>query len=391
MSKIVFFLFLDVLAFSGVLVSTLPFLVSDLGGNILMITIIFASFSFFQFFSSPIWGSLSDRFGRKPLIILNCVAEIIANFILAISTNLTTVFISRLIAGIFKSNVSVGTAYIADITTEKNRAKGMGMFGMAFGLGFTIGPMLGGLIAGSNYTFESLSNVAWIAFLINIINLIFVIFFLKEPKKIQGRIHSKIFDKFSNQLTFLFERKLSIFFLIIFIIYFGFTGMEGIFAIWINETFNWGPQEVGLIMLYAGICQIVVQGFILRYLLNFFNEVQLIKSGFIFLITGFLLISTNQFYILLIAVAFLCYGIGVSNPCLNSIVSKNCNKNKKGLALGAAYSAQSIARFTGQPFAGLLFLYFGKDMPFITNAFILVGFSLIYFLFLKKTLNKTFR
>ncbi|MFM7673240.1 MAG: MFS transporter, partial [Candidatus Fonsibacter sp.] len=285
----------------------------------------------------------------------------------------------------------VGTAYIADITTKKNRAKGMGMFGMAFGLGFTIGPMLGGLIAGSNYTFESLSNVAWIAFFINIINLIFVIFFLKEPKKIQGRIHSKIFDKFSNQLTFLFERKLSIFFLIIFIIYFGFTGMEGIFAIWINETFNWGPQEVGLIMLYAGICQIVVQGFILRYLLNFFNEVQLIKSGFIFLITGFLLISTNQFYILLIAVAFLCYGIGVSNPCLNSIVSKNCNKNKKGLALGAAYSAQSIARFTGQPFAGLLFLYFGKDMPFITNAFILGGFSLIYFLFLKKTLNKAFR
>jgi len=261
------------------------------------------------------------------------------------------------------------------------------MFGMAFGLGFTIGPMLGGLIAGSNYTFESLSNVAWIAFLINIINLIFVIFFLKEPKKIQGRIHGKIFNKFSNQLTFLFERKLSMFFQIIFIIYFGFTGMEGIFAIWINETFNWGPQEVGLIMLYAGICQIVVQGFILRYLLNFFNEVQLIKSGFFFLVTGFILISTNQFYILLIAVAFLCYGIGVSNPCLNSIVSKNCNKNKKGLALGAAYSAQSIARFTGQPFAGLLFLYFGKDMPFITNAFILVGFSLIYFLFLKKNIK----
>jgi len=167
--------------------------------------------------------------------------------------------------------------------------------------------------------------------------------------------------------------------------------MEGIFAIWINETFNWGPQEVGLIMLYAGICQIVVQGFILRYLLNFFNEIQLIKSGFIFFITGFILISTNQFYILLIAVAFLCYGIGVSNPCLNSIVSKNCNKNKKGLALGAAYSAQSIARFTGQPFAGLLFLYFGKDMPFITNAFIQIGFFLIFFLFLRKTLNKAFR
>jgi len=183
MLKILTFLFIDVLAFSGVLISTLPFLIYEYGGNILLITIIFGSFSFFQFFTSPFWGSLSDRFGRKPLIILNCFAEIFANLILAISGSLLTIFLSRIIAGLFKSNVSVGTAYIADITTKKNRAKGMGLFGVAFGLGFTVGPLLGGLVAGSNFTIITLSNVAWIACIINIFNLLFVTFFLKESKK----------------------------------------------------------------------------------------------------------------------------------------------------------------------------------------------------------------
>jgi MFS family permease len=183
MLKILIFLFLDVLAFSGVLISTLPFLIHEYGGNILLITIIFGSFSFFQFFTSPFWGSLSDRFGRKPLIILNCFAEILANIILAISGSLLMIFLSRIIAGLFKNNVSVGTAYIADITTKKNRAKGMGLFGVAFGLGFTVGPLLGGLVAGSNFTIMTLANVAWIACAINIFNLLFVTFFLKESKK----------------------------------------------------------------------------------------------------------------------------------------------------------------------------------------------------------------
>ena len=179
MLKILIFLFLDVLAFSGVLISTLPFLIHEYGGNILLITIIFGSFSFFQFFTSPFWGSLSDRFGRKPLIILNCLAEILANLILAISGSLLMIFLSRIIAGLFKNNVSVGTAYIADITTKKNRAKGMGLFGVAFGLGFTIGPLLGGLVAGSNFTIMSLANVAWIASNTSLIFVIKALMYIK--------------------------------------------------------------------------------------------------------------------------------------------------------------------------------------------------------------------
>ena len=385
MIKFILFLFLDVVAFSGVLVATLPFIINNLGGSVLLITIAFGSFSFFQFFVSPYWGNLSDKIGRKPLLVLNCVAELIANILLAVATNLPIIFLARVIAGLFKTNISVGTAYISDITDEKNRAKGMGMFGVAFGLGFTFGPLIGGLIAGSNYTQETLSYVAWLASLINLLNLFFVIFFVKETLNKKDRnINSD--RSLVDQLNVIKNKSLLPFYLLIFFIYVAFSGMEGTIAVWTKETFSWGPREVGFIMLLAGFCQIVVQGGILRILIKKFSEIDLIKSGFISLIIGFSLIPTENFYLIPFAIILLSYGIGISNPCINSILSKKSEANK-GLVLGAGYSSQAAARFIGQPLAGFLFLNAGKSIPYVFDAIFLliIGFSyLFYFKNIKK-------
>ena len=127
------------MAFSGVLVATLPFVINNFGGSVLLITVAFGLFSFFQFFVSPFWGNLSDKIGRKPLLILNCVAELIANILLAIATSLPIIFLARIIAGLFKTNISVGTAYIADITDEKNRAKGIEFSNGSLGMGLALG------------------------------------------------------------------------------------------------------------------------------------------------------------------------------------------------------------------------------------------------------------
>jgi MFS family permease len=385
MIKFILFLFLDVVAFSGVLVATLPFIINNLGGSVLLITIAFGSFSFFQFFVSPYWGNLSDKIGRKPLLILNCVAELIANILLAVATNLPIIFLARVIAGLFKTNISVGTAYISDITDEKNRAKGMGMFGVAFGLGFTFGPLIGGLIAGSDYTQETLSYVAWLASLINLLNLFFVIFFVKETLNKKDRnINSD--RSLVDQLNVIKNKSLLPFYLLIFFIYVAFSGMEGTIAVWTKETFSWGPREVGFIMLLAGFCQIVVQGGILRILIKKFSEIDLIKSGFISLIIGFSLIPTENFYLIPFAIILLSYGIGISNPCINSILSKKSEANK-GLVLGAGYSSQAAARFIGQPLAGFLFLNAGKSIPYVFDAIFLliIGFSyLFYFKNIKK-------
>ena len=385
MFRFIIFLFLDVVAFSGVLVATLPFVINNFGGSVLLITVAFGLFSFFQFFVSPFWGNLSDKIGRKPLLILNCVAELIANILLAIATSLPIIFLARIIAGLFKTNISVGTAYIADITDEKNRAKGMGMFGVAFGLGFTFGPLAGGLIAGSNYTQETLSLVAWLASAINLLNLIFVITSFKETLPKEKTMQLKK-NELSKQIEAVKNPTLFPYFLLIFFIYAVFSGMEGTIAVWTKETFTWGPKEVGFVMLLAGFCQIIVQGFLLRVLIKKFNEIKLIASGFISLILGFSLIPTENIYLIPLAIVFLSYGIGISNPCINSILSKKSDNNK-GLVLGTGYSCQAAARFIGQPLAGFIFLNFGKNVPFYFDAVFLVVVAFGY-MFLYKNIRK---
>ena len=385
MLKFIIFLFLDVVAFSGVLVATLPFVINNFGGSVLLITVAFGLFSFFQFFVSPFWGNLSDKVGRKPLLILNCIAELIANILLAIATSLPIIFLARVVAGLFKTNVSVGTAYIADITDEKNRAKGMGMFGVAFGLGFTFGPLAGGLIAGSDYTQETLSLVAWLASAINLLNLIFVIIFFKETLPKEKNIQAKNNNLF-KQIEVIKNPLLLPYFLLIFFIYAAFSGMEGTIAVWTKETFTWGPKEVGFVMLLAGFCQIIVQGILLRILIKRFDEIKLIASGFVSLIFGFSLIPTENIYLIPVAIIFLSYGIGISNPCINSILSKK-SENNKGLVLGTGYSCQAAARFIGQPLAGFIFLNFGKNVPFYFDAAFLVVVAIGY-VFLFKNIRK---
>ncbi len=385
MLRFIIFLFLDVVAFSGVLVATLPFVINNFGGSVLLITVAFGLFSFFQFFVSPFWGNLSDKIGRKPLLILNCIAELIANILLAIATSLPIIFLARIVAGLFKTNISVGTAYIADITDEKNRAKGMGMFGVAFGLGFTFGPLAGGLIAGSNYTQETLSLVAWLASGINFLNLIFVTFFFKEtlPKEKSTKIKN---NNLLKQIEIVKNPFLFPYFLLIFCIYAAFSGMEGIIAVWTNQTFVWGPREVGFVMLLAGFCQIIVQGVLLRILIKKFDEIKLIVSGFVSLIFGFSLIPTENIYLIPLAIIFLSYGIGISNPCINSILSKK-SENNKGLVLGTGYSCQAAARFIGQPLAGFIFLNFGKNIPFYFDAAFLIVVAIGY-MYLIKSIKK---
>ena len=385
MLKFIVFLFLDVVAFSGVLVATLPFVINNFGGSVLLITVAFGLFSFFQFFVSPFWGNLSDKVGRKPLLILNCIAELIANVLLAIATSLPIIFLARVVAGLFKTNVSVGTAYIADITDEKNRAKGMGMFGVAFGLGFTFGPLAGGLIAGSNYTQETLSLVAWLAATINLLNLIFVSVFFKETLPKEKKIQTKN-NNLLKQIEVVKNPLLLPYFLLIFFIYVAFSGMEGTIAVWTKETFTWGPKEVGFVMLLAGFCQIIVQGILLRILIKRFDEIKLIASGFVSLIFGFSLIPTENIYLIPVAIIFLSYGIGISNPCINSILSKK-SENNKGLVLGTGYSCQAAARFIGQPLAGFIFLNFGKNVPFYFDAAFLVVVAIGY-VFLFKNIRK---
>ena len=156
--------------------------------------------------------------------------------------------------------------------------------------------------------------------------------------------------------------------------------MEGTIAMWGKETFSWGPREIGFVMLLAGLTQIFVQGGLLRILLKSFTEKQLIRSGYISLILGFLIIPTSNIILIPVAIILLCFGIGVTGPCINSLISKTSPPHLKGLALGSAYSSQAAARFFGQPLAGLLFLHLGKNYHFYFDVIFLLILALFYFI-----------
>jgi DHA1 family multidrug resistance protein-like MFS transporter len=148
----------------------------------------------------------------------------------------------------------------------------------------------------------------------------------------------------------------------------------------------WGPREVGFVMLLAGICQIIVQGGLLRVLIKKFDEVKLISTGFISFILGFALIPTENVYLIPLAIILLSYGMGISNPCINSILSKKSEHNK-GLVLGTGYSCQAAARFIGQPLAGFMFLHFGKNTPYYFDTVFLL-FVAVGYMFLFKSIKK---
>ena len=150
MLPLVFYVFIDVIAFSSVIIAVLPFHVMFLGAGPLVVTLYMSTFSFVQFFASPYIGRLSDKFGRKPMLITSCIADLFSHSIMAIASSLNLVLLSRVIAGLFSCNISVGTAYISDITSSKDRTKYIGYYNAAFSLGFVIGPIVGGLLAGSD-------------------------------------------------------------------------------------------------------------------------------------------------------------------------------------------------------------------------------------------------
>ena len=148
MLPLVIYVFIDVIAFSSVIIAVLPFHVMFLGAGPLVVTLYMSTFSFVQFFASPYIGRLSDKFGRKPMLITSCIADLISHSIMAIASSLNLVLLSRVIAGLFSCNISVGSAYISDITSLKDRTKYIGYYNAAFSLGFVIGPIVGGLLAG---------------------------------------------------------------------------------------------------------------------------------------------------------------------------------------------------------------------------------------------------
>lgn len=348
----------------GTIIPILPFYAKSMDAGAFQAALVFSTFSAAAFFSTPIWGSLSDKVGRKPIMLLSAFCTIFAYLWLAHATALWEIFASRAFAGFTAGWLATSQAYVADVTSPKNRAKGMGMLGASFGIGFTIGPGLGAWTVGSLDNPDFLTP-AYIAACMAGLSFVIAMVFVKEPKR-----HRHIVERMPMRQV-LKDKTLAQLLGVYFGVSLMFTAIEGTFAFWAADKFGLGPRDVGLYLVFAGVVTAFVQGGIGR-LVRKRGESMVVVFGVTCLMFSFIVMTqiTGESGIYL-AMGLLALAMGLHDPAMNSLLSRSVADENQGGVMGAAQAIKSLARVPGPAWAGFVFAHFGADMPYYIGAVIL--------------------
>ena len=376
MPVLLFVVFIDLVGF-GIVIPLLPFYAEHFGASPVVVTLMMASYSAAQFATAPFMGQLSDRYGRRRIILLSLIGGAAGYALMAVADSLAMLIVARVLAGAMAGNIAAVQAYIADVTTPENRARGMGLFGAAFGLGFIAGPFLGGTLAGFgpdavNFTLPPLAASAT-----SILAAGLALVFLKEPDReiVRSEAGAPDLGRWFGPITAALARPgLAGLVIVFFLVVFAFSGLETTFALWAERQMTWGPSEVGTMFAGVGVVAVIVQGGLIGPLTRRFGEDRVLLTGVVGLAAGFVLlpIATTVAAVML-AMGLLAAGFSLANPSLNSLVSRNADQARQGAALGVAQSAASLARIFGPIAAGILFTVGGRALPYFASAAILIA------------------
>jgi MFS transporter, DHA1 family, tetracycline resistance protein len=363
MAILFFIVFIDLLGF-GVVIPQLPFYGLHFGLHGFGVTTMLACYSVAQFVSSPLLGRLSDRVGRRPVLLVSLAVSALAYCWLGLADAAWVLFASRLIAGAGAGNIAAAQAYIADVTPPERRAKGMGMIGAAFGLGFTVGPALGGLAAALDP-----AAPAFIAAGLSAIAFLLALTRLSESLPAAARDAPPRPGRLAVAREALSRPVLRELILLLFIAIGAFSGMETTFALWANQVFGWSSWEVGLNFFFVGIVLVIVQGGLIGRLSHRFGEARLLTAGALSITLGLAgLPLVHSIPLLLLVNLLLAGGMGLLTPSLNSLVSRQAQIDEQGGILGVSQSASSLARAVAPPLAGMLFDLSGRNTPYMVGA-----------------------
>ena len=351
----------EVLGFSLIL-PFLPFYAKDMGANPLQISLILTIFSFFQFFMSPIMGRLSDIYGRKPLLMFSQFATAVSFLIFGLADSVWMLVLSRVIDGLFGSNFVIAQAYITDISSKKNRSVAMGMSGMAFGLGFLVGPALGGFLA-KRYSY---ALPAFLATALTILTIFMSTFLLKETvkkssKKLVFKLSWEMFE-LKGFIKFFKQDKLRDLFLILFFFLSTQVILTSNMAIYGDKKFGINTQEMGLLLTGIGLISIVMQGGLLRLLIKKLGEKKLLFVAYFSLLISFIILSLIEAKnIIFLPLMLSAVGWGLFRPIMMGNISRKAADNEQGAVLGVASSLGSITQIIGPVIGGFILANFYYD------------------------------
>lgn len=355
----------------GVLQPVLPFLVTKYAHTHIasFVGIITALFAFCEFVAAPTLGLLSDRYGRRPVLLLSMAGSALGYLLLGGGNSLWLLFLGRIIDGLTAGNISTVFAYVADITPHEQRAKRYGMIGGAIGLGFIIGPAIGGFVAR-----WGLSAPMYLAAAMCLFNLGWAYFALPETLSLQsGRSTFQWSDinplaAFKGIQSNTGLRSLLLASVFHFI---AFAQLQGNIAVYFKDLLSWNTSQMGLVFLIVGFADFVTQGYLVGKLHKFFNEQKLSVTGISIAGTMYLVFaSLTRFYIVgEVYVAYLIYafGKGLFEPSMSSLVSKSAGNNEQGKAHGSYQSLQSLTRVIGPITAACLY-NIHKSLPYLVCA-----------------------
>lgn len=401
---------IDLIGF-GIVLPLLPFYAQEFQASAVTIGLLYSVYSFMQLIFSPVWGSLSDRVGRRPIMLLSTFGAMIAYIIFGLAETLTVLFLSRVVAGLMGGNISTAQAYIADVTSTADRARGMGLIGAAFGIGFVVGPATATLlihdsfhqfVAGIGFT----EFAAWMetnryalpgffAALLSFCSFLMVWFRLEETVDTRRErpatasrpsVFSPAFwrrlseQKGRNARGFLIPLVISFF-----LLSFGESSLYSAFPLFAESELAMSATDVGIQFFYIGIIVVIVQGFLIKPLTNRFSEERLFMTGNILMVTGLGMIPlATSMGTLALFLGIMALGKSLNTPTITSLISQEADEANVGAVMGTAQGLSGLGRMIGPTWGGALFaVTFG--LPFVATALLVAATIWIGFQLMKKS------
>lgn len=377
MGTLFFIVFLDLVGF-GMIIPVFPFYAEHLGIAPSLVIFFFGVYSFGQLIGAPLWGALSDRVGRRPILLATLAANTLANVLLAFASTSWELAVSRLVSGLAAGNISIAYAYLADITTDADRPKALGLLGAAFGLGFIFGPALGGALGGADAASANITRVALAAAVMSALAFVATLVRLPESHGEAHRAHSRSQPR--GMRWRLLARPVLRRLLAVTLVIIGAVSMlQGTFSLWAAQDLGVSPRNLGFVFAFIGALAVAVQAGLIGRLTARFGAERLVHTGTLLVAVAlvFIPLSANVWWAL---VPMTLYGVGTAlfSPSVSNLVTGAAGPSERGAVLGLFQGVSSLGRVIGPVSASGIAALAGLRLPFWVAAAVSLGGALLF-------------